>query len=437
MSTLAEIQRIRSEGVTRAVAEKFQLPAEFFEPYYAQIWEDVNIFFNLPWWERVWIIQEATALHSKDTHLLCGEGEVLLIHAFGCSIALSIVSLQKDWGNTPEPLKSRNLSVERMSSIQNKRQRESMRPLLDVLEEFRGLLATDPRDIIYAALNIANDVKEGEIQPDYGASVANVYRAVAAYHLKNSVEPLEILSYCGTSFQTLDFQAGWASWVPSWQHRYPRSILSNRIAAEDGSKRPAYSPCGTSRSSAELYPIRMEDNMLLIHGFRIDRISSLSNPCVSLSVRDGIRLVNCWIPKGPTALYPTGETILDAFLKTVVADMSNPIDNPQRGGKAHWSSEKGHFSAGNFGREAGHVFHYAQCRRLAYSTNGYMALVSHQAKEGDLIYALFGGSVLYTLRPKGDQFILVGECYVHGLMDGEAMQFLETGQAVIEVVSIV
>ena len=181
----------------------------------------------------------------------------------------------------------------------------------------------------------------------------------------------------------------------------------------------------------------MEDNVLLIHGFRIDRISSLSNPCVSRSIRDGIRLVNSWIPKGPTALYPTGETIFDAFLKTVVANMSNAKDKPQRGGRAHWDIEKCYFAAGDFGREGEHVFHYAQCRRLAYSINGYMALVSHQAKEGDLLYALFGGSVLYALRPKGDQFILVGECYVHGLMDGEAMQSLETGQAVTEVVSII
>ena len=446
MYVWAEIQRIRmEEGITRAtpesirlhkIPESIQLPVEFVEPYDAKMWEGLGSFFGRPWWRRVWIIQEATAISSKNTHLLCGEVEVLLVHAFGCNVAVGIVDRRRLWGNMPDP-SMQSYVVQRMSSILHKREKEVMIPLLDVLENFRGLLATDPRDIVYAALNIANDVKEGGIQPDYGACVASVYRAVAVYHLKNSVEPLEILSYCGTRFQTLDFQAGWASWVPSWQHRYPRSILSNRIAAGDGSKRPAYSPYGTSRFSAELYAIRMEDNLLLIHGFRIDRISSLSNPCVSLSIRDGVRLVNSWISKELTALYPTGETILDAFLKTVVANMSSPQGNLQRSGKAHWDSEKGYFAAGNFEREGEHVFHYAQCRRLAYSTNGYMALVSHQAMEGDIIYALFGGSVLYVLRPKGDQFILVGECYVHGLMDGEAMQFLETGRAVIEVVSIV
>ncbi|KAK0508970.1 hypothetical protein JMJ35_008341 [Cladonia borealis] len=438
ISVAAEMQRIQSEEgkTTRAILESIRLPPEFVEPYDNQMWEDLQSFFRRPWWKRVWIIQEATALHSKGTYLLCGEVEVLLVHALGCSVALHIVGLQQLRRNTPDPL-IKNYSVQRISRILSKRQGEMVIPLLDVLEDFRGLLATDPRDIVYAALNIANDVKEGEVRPDYGASVANVYRAVAVHYLRNTVEPLRILSHCGTAFPNLDDQPGWASWVPLWQNRFSRSILSNRITAEDGSKRPAYNPCGIAQFSAELYPIRMEDNVLLIHGFRIDRISSLSNPCVSRSIRDGVRLVNSWIPKGPTALYPTGEIIFDAFLKTVVANMSDSADNPQRGGKAYWDTEKGCFDGGDFEHEGWHVLRYARMRRLAYSMNGYMALVSHQAMEGDLLYALFGGSVLYTLRPKGDQFILVGECYVHGLMDGEAMQFLETGQAVTEVVSTV
>ena len=80
---------------------------------------------------------------------------------------------------------------------------------------------------------------------------------------------------------------------------------------------------------------------------------------------------------------------------------------------------------------------YSQGRSLAYSVTGYMALVSQEAKEGDVLFALFGGSLLYLLRRKGDDFVLVSDCYVHGLMDGEAKSLLETGQAIIEKISIV
>ena len=433
----AEIERFNSEeGKTRVALESIRLPPEFLELYNVQRRQGLEDLFSRPWWNRVWIVQEATAISAKHTRLLCGEVEVLLVHAFICNVAAAVANHRQVCGSTPKPSTS-FCAVHRISTVLVKRQRGVMILLLDVLEDFLGLSATDRRDFVYAALNIASDVKEGDIQADYRVSIANVYKSVAIHYLKNAVEPLRILSYCGTRSQTLDIQVGWASWVPSWQHEYVRYMLSDCITAEDGSQRPAYNPCGIAQFSPELYPIRMEDNVLMIHGFLIDRLSLLSFPCVSPSVRDSIQIINSWIPEGRTTLYQIGETMFDAFLKTVVANMSVSKDNLQRGGKAHWYVEKGSFAAGYFWTECEHVLRYAQYRRLAYSVNGYMALVSHQAKEGDLLYALFGGSVLYVLRPEGDRFILVGECYVHGLMDGEAMQLLETGQAVTEVVSII
>jgi hypothetical protein len=38
---------------------------------------------------------------------------------------------------------------------------------------------------------------------------------------------------------------------------------------------------------------------------------------------------------------------------------------------------------------------------------------------GDCLVLLMGGKVPFVLRPRGDVFELVGECYVHGAMQGE------------------
>lgn len=44
------------------------------------------------------------------------------------------------------------------------------------------------------------------------------------------------------------------------------------------------------------------------------------------------------------------------------------------------------------------------------------------AELGDCVCFLYGGPVLYSLRPDDDKFYrLIGECYLQGLMDGEAM----------------
>ena len=52
-----------------------------------------------------------------------------------------------------------------------------------------------------------------------------------------------------------------------------------------------------------------------------------------------------------------------------------------------------------------------------------MGIVPAATRLGDLVCVLFGGQVLYTLRSTGqDLYEFVGECYIHGLMDGEAFE---------------
>jgi hypothetical protein len=46
---------------------------------------------------------------------------------------------------------------------------------------------------------------------------------------------------------------------------------------------------------------------------------------------------------------------------------------------------------------------------------------------GDVGCVLFGGKMPFCLRPQGHYYLLVGECYVHGLMAGEAIDMLVPG----------
>jgi hypothetical protein len=57
-----------------------------------------------------------------------------------------------------------------------------------------------------------------------------------------------------------------------------------------------------------------------------------------------------------------------------------------------------------------------------------MGVGSRMMQIGDKICVLFGGEVLFILRPAGETYRLVGECYVHGLMSGEAMAMLDSSE---------
>jgi hypothetical protein len=92
------------------------------------------------------------------------------------------------------------------------------------------------------------------------------------------------------------------------------------------------------------------------------------------------------------------------------------------------------------GRPRGSPFAFkAQISRLCFersfftTQSGRMGLCPRQTRPGDLVVVLYGGNVPYILRPlpglisssgRVDRmpfFKFVGECYVHGIMDSEAI----------------
>lgn len=64
--------------------------------------------------------------------------------------------------------------------------------------------------------------------------------------------------------------------------------------------------------------------------------------------------------------------------------------------------------------ELGHVY-----RRFMTTERGYIGLGHSQSQVGDLICLLQGCSMPTILRPFEGGYTVVGECYVHGIMDGE------------------
>jgi hypothetical protein len=52
----------------------------------------------------------------------------------------------------------------------------------------------------------------------------------------------------------------------------------------------------------------------------------------------------------------------------------------------------------------------------------------NQVRPGDKIAIIFGCSTPIVIRPHGAFFQVLGESYIQGIMDGEALGFLESGQ---------
>ena len=80
-------------------------------------------------------------------------------------------------------------------------------------------------------------------------------------------------------------------------------------------------------------------------------------------------------------------------------------------------------------------------RRLVTTHGGYLGLVPAGAIAGDVVATIMGCDVPLLLRPaKGEEtspFTLIGECYVHGVMSGEVLDFLKQGKCKMDSISIV
>ncbi|KAI1130834.1 heterokaryon incompatibility protein-domain-containing protein [Nemania abortiva] len=76
-------------------------------------------------------------------------------------------------------------------------------------------------------------------------------------------------------------------------------------------------------------------------------------------------------------------------------------------------------------------------RVFARTRTGYYVLGPVALEVGDVVCVLFGGKVPFCLRPIGRQYLLVGECYVHGLMNGEAIDMVTRGKVHEKVFDIV
>lgn len=61
-------------------------------------------------------------------------------------------------------------------------------------------------------------------------------------------------------------------------------------------------------------------------------------------------------------------------------------------------------------------------RMFIATRDGRISFVPKNSREGDVIAVLAGGRVPIVLRPENDHYTVIGDAYIHGIMDGEAVE---------------
>jgi hypothetical protein len=331
---------------------------------------------------------------------------------------------------------------------------ESQRELnLEALVSHLGdLNSTDPRDRIFSLLGIAKDgipknPNDVNLSVNYARSVGEVYAGFVKHSI-NASKSLDIIC------------RHWASAVPNsvilptWVR--PVQFSSRRFDGIDSSDVDAESLVGlpnhkyylASRYNASKgiqaeYETYHNPNSLplLVRGLRLDTISKLApRASEAIITKEWLELGGCGITQaiGHTA-------VPDSFWRTLVANRGpNGSSTPSWYKRAFLYCLQHLTPSGDLNTDriiaefaTGSSFivdflHKVQSvirnRKLLLSRDKqWIGLAPMVAEVGDVISILHGCSVPVILRPTVDTdgktyARVVGESYIHGIMDGEAFQ---------------
>jgi hypothetical protein len=423
-------------------------------------WLDLNKLFNHPWFSRVWVLQELAVSQNGAAFISCGRKKLPFQHLsasllfFGyfrqrASLTLTIQDYEDPqrsqfWSDMNRYNSSRTARVHatrRMYQKEGNRQRESLFQMLVrthvVYTVVDTIQSTDPRDRIFAFLGMAKEETALSFRPDYNKSIIEVFTDAA-----------EALLNCGyfdllTLNQDPKNESGLPSWVPDWTSYIQRPC--------GGFKRDdCYQACGQEEPSISFQSLPCGRKTLNIKGYTVDTITKLGEPWLP-TLNDWQE----WTLSHPRCsayfaslaafctesdelgcnIYKHPSQRLEAPWWIPCANKARKLTAPCRPSASGAELLEG-YTFIKSGRRPGawpdvqstHVVNYRVTmgdefkRKPFISSQGYVGLVPSHSKPEDVICIFLGCVKPFVLRRSGSGFELIGEAYVHGIMDGEFVE---------------
>lgn len=300
--------------------------------------------------------------------------------------------------------------------------------LIQLLQLFRGLEATEDRDQLFAFWGLAR----GNLPiPDYECSTRSVLVRIARWLIENSKDLFLLSMGLGTYPQL-------PSWVPNWSTNSPSENVDRRRRNNDW-KRMLHCLSVYDSAKGIARSVRFERaETLCLRGMLVDRVGKVAEQI--LTSEDAVEhaaLIRSWrsfsCPSGPSQL------LTDQFAETMIEGCSH------EGSSGFPAADESDISLcktmldrimieGSFDDAADGFLSIRQAhigaifdRALFRTTNGMLlGLGPVDLIENDEIWIFGGGRSPYILRhteddPNGTSFILIGHTYVHGIMQGQCV----------------
>ena len=283
--------------------------------------------------------------------------------------------------------------------------------LLDLLGYFRTYDCSDARDHVYGLMQLPAEFDRYGLTVNYNMSTDDVYLMTAKALLSSG--QTNVLAFCDRAAQGI-YARILPSWVPDWSANYRSQISMKTFSAS--------SDLSTHRSARCSFE---EPDVLCIAGSFVDDIHDIY-PFTNGDDAEALLSLKAAL-KTKAHILDQYEDLTEAFTHTTIADRE-----PQhlRGWRRVGRRVLGLLSSRHVAsqqRELPSEFLatvelFREAKMLFSTSLGYIGLGSKELRQGDTVVILFGARVPFALRKtRNGCYILMGECYIHGVMDGEFM----------------
>jgi len=415
-----------------------------------------------PWFFRAWIIQEI--VFAKTLTIMIGSFSVpwqtfeLATEFIGNITQRQNQKIYIGTGLDIDTSPFTNLNELRASLLQSRG--ASLENLLVLTNASRASL---PVDKVYALQGLVPEADPVTIMPDYSSTVEQVFMMVAQSLLHDS---LDVLSQVGGPW--LRQHTSLPTWVPDWSTPFRAKPF-----LYCGVPRTSFRACGNTTHNISF---SSNGHKLGTKGILIDKIKIVGSPFLANKKGNKTSFLNYatkpldhlsprhtllhklfflgHFRKWETLVqslrsYPTNEGVNSAFARTLIADADISTENHSLSSTVNVEEVYNHFRYLQLkfiaeiynikmkwpkwddavvratGRYITALEEAAWGRALFITERGYIGLGPLSTFKGDDVAVLYGAKTPYILLSQGresDGFHLLGETYIHGLMEGEAFQ---------------
>ena len=426
-------------------------------------WKAFFDLLNRPWFTRAWVVQEVVV--SSNLWVVCGNK---VIHWSVLVVAILYVVQSQAW--VLEYYGMPNLNAFLLLQLSQQEYSQGLQTIhYEVLLRHREAKASDARDHIFAFYGLPCHVslKRHGIEPDYNVGKEQIYRRLAITTLEKASD-LDFLS-----IPRLTRNSGLPSWVPDWNCSEPVCFSLLQLEIRHANTVNHATPAAASDQSTCLPVIDEANDCLEISGYVFDAVTSISqqwilqNPTGNLSIRAQAMilqanqvLVHDWenvIGAWSGAEYPTGENMYEVMWQTCVAgvflktkeEMRDAFDKFERRQwylrllhKLHLGGFVGAYILFLLVEQLLRLLGIPNpeiafrtlvsamiSRRAARTEKGFVGMVPGIAQAGDGVALFKGGKLPFIVRPNGvSGWEVIGDCYLHGVMHGEAWDEVRCGK---------